>query len=179
MSNKRNKKNKKKKPKGFAAKMAAEVGDSDESTGGPFELPDNTEVALFVAPGPKELVAIERICSQVGMGTCVILLNARLSLLDDNFGSAAATKLYRDDFESVFCLGAAPQQQAPSCLLYRAYPQQWVLARKPAVGQPKPILQSSERPSLQECADAYERLDVSDMEKGVENLLENVANFFR
>ncbi|KAG7351966.1 DUF1995 domain containing protein [Nitzschia inconspicua] len=54
------------KAKGFAAKLAAEVGDDNEDKpSGPFQLPPKTEVALFVAPGPKELVVIDKICQEV------------------------------------------------------------------------------------------------------------------
>jgi hypothetical protein len=175
--NKADKKQGKAKPKGFAAKMAAEV-DGTEDSGGPFELPEGTEVALFVAPGPKELVVIEKICAQVGMGVLVVLLNARMSKIT-NFGTDEAEKLFTQDFKQVFCLSAAPQNAAPDCLLYRAYPADWVLARKPKVGQPKPLLTQKERPTADECKQAYENIDIGDLEKGVENALENVAGWFR
>jgi hypothetical protein len=165
------------KPKGFAAKMAAEVEDTEDS-GGPFNLPEGTEVALFVAPGPKELVVIEKICAEVGMGTLVVLLNARMSKIT-NFGTEEAEKLFTQDFEKVFCLSAAPQNAAPDCLLYRAYPGDWVLARKPKVGQPKPLLTQKESPSADECKQAYDNIDIGNLEKGVENALENVAGWFR
>ncbi|KAL3945698.1 MAG: hypothetical protein SGBAC_000182 [Bacillariaceae sp.] len=171
------KKKNKSKARGFAAKMAAEVEDSPDS-GGPFQLPEGTQVALFVSPGPKELPTIENICKDVGMGTCVILLNARLSKIS-NFGTDEAAKLFQEDFKSVFALTAAPQESAPDCLLYQAYPGPWTLARKPKVGQPKPILTQDSKPTTLECEAAYENLELSDLEKGVENALENVAGWFR
>jgi len=168
---------KKKQVKGFAAKMDSEVGDSADMSG-PFQLPDGTEVAMFVSPGPKELVVIERVCRSVGMGTLVILLNARLSGVS-NFGSDAAAKLFLNDFEPVFNLSAGPQEAAPGCLLNRAYPGDWVLARKPTFGQPRTILSQAVRPLEEECRTAFEALELSDVEKGVENALENVAGWFR
>lgn len=176
--NKGDKKQGKAKPKGFAAKIAAEVEDTEDASGGPFKLPQGTEVALFVAPGPKELVVIEKICAEVGMGTLVVLLNARMSKIT-NFGTEQAEKLFTQDFEKVFCLSAAPQNAAPDCLLYRAYPDDWVLARKPKVGQPKPLFTQKERPNPDECKQAYENIDIGDLEKGVQNALENVAGWFR
>jgi hypothetical protein len=175
--NKGVKKEGKAKPKGFAAKMAAEVEDT-EGSGGPFKLPEGTEVVLFVAPGPKELVVIEKICADVGMGTLVVLLNARMSKIT-NFGTEEAEKLFTQDFEKVFCLSAAPQNAAPDCLLYRTFPDDWVLARKPKVGQPKPLLTRKEIPTADECKKAYENIDVGGLEKGVESALENVAGWFR
>jgi hypothetical protein len=170
--------------KGFASKLAAEVGGDDGASapsgggGGPFELPPNTEVALFVAPGPRELVVIEKICDKVGLGTLVVLLNARLDKIS-NFGTDSAEELFREDFESVFSLAAAPQEEAPSCLLYRAYPGDWVLARKPNVGRPKTILSQSDKPTKEECLKAFDELEVSDLEKNMEGFVDNVAGWFR
>jgi hypothetical protein len=163
------------KNRGFAAKMAAEIDDGVES--GPFQLPEQTEVALFVAPGPKELIIIERICEQVGMGTLVILLNARIGNID-KFVSQEAERLFRNEFEPVFCLTAA-QQYAPGCLLYRKYDESWVLARKPKVGQPKTILVQKERPTQEECRQGFDKLELSDLEKNVENAMESFAGWFR
>ena len=167
---------KKKKNMGFAAKMAAEI--EGDGASGAFALPDGTEVALFVAPGPKELIAVERICSQVGMGTCVILLNARLSKVD-NFGTDDAKELFVEKFESVFHLAAAPQEGAPGCLLHRAYPSEWILARKPKVGSPKTIATYPQRPTLEQCAEAYDSIEITDMEKTTDNVIDNVASWFK
>lgn len=167
--------------RGFAAKLAAEVEDTPTEGAapkGPFELPPNTEVALFVAPGPKELVVIEKICKQAGMGTLVVLLNARLDKVT-NFGTPEAEKLFRKDFEFVFSLAAAPQEEAPGCLMYRAYPGDWVLARKPTVGAPKTILTQKDKPSKELCGESYNNLEITDMEKNVEGFVENVAGWFR
>lgn len=170
------KKGKKKKAKGFAAKMADEM-EEDNSASGPFNLPKDTEVAMFVSPGPKELIAIERICNEGGMGTCVILLNARLSLIE-KYASDEARKLFTEDFEPVFSLSAAPQLESPGCLMHRAYPGQWVLARKPRVGPPKTIALQEGKFSGDDFKEAYSQIEVSDSEKGMEKLAENVAGWF-
>jgi hypothetical protein len=167
-------KSQKKKPMGFAAKLAAEV---DEGAGGPFQLPDGIEVALVVAPGPKELLVVEKICSQVGMGTLVILLNARLSKVA-NFGSDAAKELFLEEFEPVFHLGAAPQDVAPGVLIHRSYPGDWLIARRLKVGKPKLLGTQKERPTAEDCREAYESIEVTDIEKGVEGIVENVAGWF-
>lgn len=166
---------KKKKNKGFAAKLAAEI---DDDVGGPFALPDNAEVALFVSPGPKEVPTIERICNAVGMGTLVVLLNARIDSMS-NFGSDATRELFFDEFETVFRLSAAPQDVSPGCLMYRTFNTPWVLARKAKVGPPKTILAQESKPTAEECERAFDNLKLSDMERNVENALENVANWFR
>jgi len=157
---------KKKKAIGFAAKMAEEF---DDGASGPFQLPQGCEVALFVAPGPKELVAIERICNDVGMGTLVILLNARLDRMSNNFD------FFYDEFESVYYLSTAPHGAS---LMYRSYPNEWILARRSKVGSPKTFARFSDCPTPEECREAYESIEMSKMEEGFETTLENVANWF-
>jgi len=167
---------KNKKSMGFAAKMAAEM---DSSTSGPFSLPPGTEVALFVAPGPKELVAIERVCSEVGMGCCAVLLNARLGKYDGKFASVAATDLFAGEFEPVFHLAAAPQGDAPGCLVYRQFPEEWALARKPKVGPPKVFATSPNRFNGEQCREAYEEMEVPELEERVEGFIDNLAGWFK
>lgn len=174
---------KKKSNKGFAAKLASEIDDGDSSSStsssGPFRLPEKTEVCLFVAPGPKELVIVERVCEEAGMGTLVVILNGRLSTIG-NFGTSTAAKLFTRDFESVFHLAAfQPQEVAPNCLLHRSYPEQWILARKPKVGSPKTFLVTDQRPTPEEAAQAFNSLEIPDMEKGMEDMVENVAGWFK
>ena len=160
----------KKKKMGFAAKLAAEL---DSEVGGPFSLPKNCEVAFFVSPGPKELIAVERICNEVGMGTLVILINARLGMMEK------VNPFFQEEFEPVFHLAAAPQDVAPDCLLHRAYPANWFIARKPKVGQPKVIGEQAERFSSEECREAINSMEMSGFEKATEGVLDNVANWFR
>ena len=166
--------NKNKKPVGFAAKIAAEI---DEGEGGPFALPEKTELAIFVAPGPKELIIVEQICNKVGMGTLVILLNARLASIS-NFGTETAKELFLEEFIPVFSLCAAPQEAAPNCLLHRAYPNTWMMARKPKVGQPKLVMEQNNRPTVENCKTAFDSIEIGELEQGVENVLENVAGWF-
>ena len=91
----------------------------------------------------------------------------------------SAAKLFTEEFEPVFSLAAAPQEEAPNCLLYRAFPGDWILARKPKVGQPKTILTLAAKPTAQQCKDAFETLEIGDLEKNVEGFVENVAGWFR
>jgi len=171
----------KKKSMGFAAKLKAEL-DLNESSStfamGPFKLPPKCELAVFVSPGPKELVIIEKICNEVGMGTLVVLLNARLSNVE-RFQNDAAKMLFLDEFEPVFHLAAAPQDVAPNCLLHRAFPSDWALARKPKVGQPKIVATQPERFTREECKKAFDSIEVGEVEGAIEGVLDNVANWFK
>lgn len=168
-------KEKQRKAKGFAAKMAAEI---EDVTSGSFQLPVGTEVALFVAPGPKELIVVERICEELGMGTLVVLLNARLSSMR-TLGAGKTSSLFQEDFEPVFVLSGAPQNAAPGCILYRAFPHEWVLGRKPTIGPPKTLLATPSVPTESECRNAFDSMEVSSIEKGIESTMGSIAGWFR
>jgi hypothetical protein len=164
---------KKKQKMGFAAKMNEEF--SDESSG-PFKLPENCEVALFVAPTAKDLIKIQKICKDVGMGTLVVLLNARLDLIQK---SQEVDDYFKKEFEKVYYLSIAPQKASPGCLLYRAYPNEWILARKPKVGVPKTVCTFPNRPTEDDCQAAYEKIKIGDVKKGFEDVLGNVATWLK
>jgi hypothetical protein len=112
------------------------------------------------------------------MGTLVVLLNARLRSTQ-KFASPQAEQLFLQEFEPVFTLTAAPQDAAPNCLMYRAFPNDWVLARKPKVGKPVSIASSPNRLTDDECRQAYESIEVSDMEKGIENVVDKLAGWLQ
>jgi hypothetical protein len=52
------------------------------------------------------------------------------------------------------------------------------VARKPKVGNPKVIATFSDRPTEEDCREAYDSIEVGDLEKNVEGVLENVAGWF-
>lgn len=165
----------KSKKKAFATKMNEEF---DDESSGPFKLPDGCELALFVAPTAKDLVTIKKICDDVGMGTLVVLLNARLSLVE-NFGSDENKSFFDDEFESIFYLSVAPQDAAPGCLMHRAYPDDWIVARKPKTGAPKTIGTFPSKPTEEQCSNAYESIEISEVEQAAETILDNVSTWLK
>lgn len=171
MGGKGNSGGRKSKKKAFATKMNEEF---DDASSGPFKLPDGCELALFVSPTVKDLVTIKKISEEVGMGTLVVLLNARLSLID-NFGSDENKEYFEDEFESIFYLSVAPQEAAPGCLMHRAYPKDWIIARKPKAGSPKTIATFGDKPTEEQCSEAYESIEIGDIERAAENVLDNVS----
>lgn len=115
-------------------------------------VPKSAEVVLVVAPGPKQLAAVRDFCEDVGLDRLVVLLNARLG----TSGTIAdeAREYYLDEFETAFTFVTEPLRDptadvdpdADPAVLWRAYPDDWVLARKPKIGPPKQLLSSPERP---------------------------------
>ena len=167
--------NAKKKKLGFAAKLAEEI--ETETDSGPFQLPKGCELAIFVTPTPKDMMTIYKICTEVGMSTCVILLNARLTKMT-SFGTEDARQMFLNEFQPIFHLAAAPQDEAPGCLLHRTFPTDWILARKPKIGPPKTIEIYHERPTSLECQEAFKNSEGEKL-SGVEAVFENIATWFK
>merc|ERR1711884_497652 len=105
------------------------------------------------------------------METLIIILNARLDKLSN-------VDFFFDEFELVYYLSTAPQEGAPGCLMFRSYPNDWILARRPKVGTPKTFARFSDYPTVEECREAYDSVEISKFEKGVEEAMENVVNWF-
>lgn len=144
------------KGKGFAAKMAAATA----SPAALLPIPANTEVLLAVSPrNGAQFTAIERICTELGMKCCVVLLNARLE--SASFANDRQREFFLDTFEPVFQLKPASpsvvleakQQNKDAVatpILYRAYPDEWTIFSKPVIGAPRLLKKFEDRPTTAE-----------------------------
>ena len=85
------------------------------------------------------------------MDKLVIILNGRFHDAEQPGGISATSRSYFEDdgvggFKSVFCFLTQPLgvgSKAPAgdpVVLWRAFPGEWVLARKPAIGPPRKLL---------------------------------------
>ena len=117
-------------------------------------VPASAEVVVVVAPTEPQLRALEPFCVESGMDKLVIVLNGRFH--DKPTTSAPLSpdmRAYFEDgggggFETVFCFLTQPLggvgSKAPEgdpVVLWRAFPGEWVFARKPALGPPRRILE--------------------------------------
>lgn len=112
-------------------------------------IPTDTEVTFVVNPGSLQLAAVREFCEDAGMDKLVILLNARRDAME------AELRFLDETFVQVYCF--VPQATAPNedpSVLWRCYPHEWVYARKPKLGAPRPLLQGDERPTADEMAAA-------------------------
>ena len=138
------------------------------------KVPASSEVVIAVAPGEAQLRALQAHCEASGMDKLVIVLNARLEaeggveLRDAR--SAEMVRYFIDGgeggFDTSFCfltqpLGVGSSEGAAGggdpTILYRKFPEGWVLARKPTVGPPREILtRDGPRPTMDELRQAID-----------------------
>jgi len=118
------------------------------------KLPDDAEVLFVVNPDQPQLAAVNTFCDTHGMDRLVVLLNMRA-----NFASLD------EPFEPVFIFDTDPLSRARSIgarqeeplVLFRAFPEDWSLARKPKFGPPRVLLSASEQPKEAEMQEAIEK----------------------
>ena len=130
-------------------------------------VPPKAEVVFAVSPGEAQLGALQEFCEASGMDQLVILLNARLYA--DAEAPPEACAYFEDGgdggFETAFTFLTQPlgmstaKPDGDPIVLWRAYPDEWVFARKPAIGPPRSLLTregEDGRPRLDELRDAVE-----------------------
>eukprot|EP00903_Cladosiphon_okamuranus_P018194 g16737.t1 len=117
--------------------------------------PPGTEVLLVVAPKQAELKAVQKMSKDLGQGCLIILLNARLH--QAKFFDDEQREFFEQEFESMFHL--RPVAAENEDFLYRAFPNDWTIARKPKLGPPKVLSSQQKRPTEAEILTAIEEGD--------------------
>ena len=128
-------------------------------------------------PSEAQLRALREFCEASGMDKLVIVLNARLDAAGGAEGDAKTAEMvgfFEDGgeggFETSFAFLTQPlgvnsasegaASDGDPLVLYRKFPQAWVLARKPAIGPPRTLLErdaSEGRPSADDMRAACEQ----------------------
>ena len=121
-------------------------------------VPPSAEVVFAVSPGARQMSALEDFCSEQGLDRLVVLLNCRDADLP-----ADQQEFVNDEFDYIYAFVTEPAgadgstdaadtdgattAPAEPTVLWRAFPDDWALARKPKIGPPKTLLEQDERPS--------------------------------
>jgi len=150
---------------GFGGGATARSGKKGRAKGGSANqalrpltrIPEGAEVVVAVAPLEAQLSVLRDYCDQSGMDKLVILLNPRLDTAGEK--SAASRAYFADGgdggFETAYAFVTQPlgveSKATPDgdpLVLWRAYPGEWSLARKPTIGPPRALIVGEDRPSL-------------------------------
>jgi hypothetical protein len=98
---------------------------------------------VVVAPGTKQLKALESAARELGMGCLIIVVNPRFS--EKRFESPEQEKFFKEEFISVYHLQPNPVPTWNGGVLYRSFPDDWTLAIPRKIGPPRVLATS---PSL-------------------------------
>eukprot|EP00287_Rhodomonas_sp_CCMP768_P020039 CAMPEP_0202814978 /NCGR_PEP_ID=MMETSP1389-20130828/5958_1 /ASSEMBLY_ACC=CAM_ASM_000865 /TAXON_ID=302021 /ORGANISM="Rhodomonas sp., Strain CCMP768" /LENGTH=286 /DNA_ID=CAMNT_0049486851 /DNA_START=193 /DNA_END=1053 /DNA_ORIENTATION=- len=132
---------------GFGAKAA---GPAKATTSA---VPDGTEVLLIVGPQPKQLPAVQKICSEVGMGCLVVLVNARLDELE--YASEEQEGFFKSEFDRIYFMKSQPVASWNGGFLFRSFPDDWQLVLPRKIGPPRVLLSSPSCPTQEEMEAAF------------------------
>jgi len=137
-------------------------------------VPDGTEVLLIVGPQARQLKAIEQLASEVGQGCVIILVNARLDEIE--YESPEQKNYFTAEFERVFFIKTAPLPTWSGGVLYRSYPDDWILGVPRKIGPPKALLTTARKPSMDEMDVALRGEQLDDV--GTPDILKGFPNPF-
>ncbi|CAM9179683.1 unnamed protein product [Choristocarpus tenellus] len=108
---------------------------------------------MVVSPKQSDMPVIERLSALLGQGCLILLLNARLHQAP--FMNDKQKEFFESEFTSAFQL--RPLGTETNDFVFRAYPKDWTVARKPKIGPPKVLLTKEDRMSPDEIRMAVEK----------------------
>uniref|UniRef100_A0A7S2V579 DUF1995 domain-containing protein n=1 Tax=Fibrocapsa japonica TaxID=94617 RepID=A0A7S2V579_9STRA len=147
--------------KSFAAALDEEFN-GDNSFASSI-LPKGTEVLIVVAPTPKDLNTVEKLAKEVGMGTLILLANARL--YETGFKDEEQKDFFLNTFNPVYQIEIIPEpdiEKNGGLMMYRGFPKKWVIAKRGNFGV-KILAESEDKFGASEVQKAVEKS--SDIEK--------------
>lgn len=141
-----------------------------------------TDLVLVVAPGPSQLARLARLSDEAGPGTVLVILNGRLD------SAAHPSPVLRDHFTGdaspwmrVLLFRPGPHPGWAGGVLYRQFPEPYVLCRKARLGPPVRLAEFPDAPpSLDEIDAALRAASEAEGGPGGEGgVLGRVARLFR
>ncbi len=112
----------------------------------------NVDVLLVVSPTADQLNRVKVLSEKWGLDKLILLLNA-----STKGAPVDVARFVDEEFEPVYCYRPNPHPKWAGGVLFRKYPDDWVLCRQPPVGFLKQMLCSPERPSLDEISEALKK----------------------
>ena len=111
------------------------------------------DVLLVVNPTLAQLSRVKTLSNQWGLDKLILLLNT-----STKGGPLDIVRFIDDEFETVYCYKPNPHPNWAGGVLFRKFPDDWVLCRQqPPVGFLRQILSSTQRPTLDEIANALKK----------------------
>jgi hypothetical protein len=152
---------------GFGTQVPAEV-----VSPGVVMAARRADVYVIVGPKQSQMARVRQLCESFGDEVLVILANGRAEAMR---GLPVATERYlARNFEDVYYWGVDPSPSFAGGVLFRKFPNEWILGRASPLGTLQKMLVSPERPSVDEITARLK----AEAEKPATGLLNNVASFF-
>jgi len=137
-----------------------------------------TDVVVVVSPGGAQLARLARLAADAGPGTVLLVLNGRLD--GAAYPSPAVKAAFVGDaavWERVYLFRPAPHPGWAGGVLYRRFPEPYVLCRKARLGPPTRLAEWADAPPSLDALDAALRAAAEDEPPGG-GVLDRVARLF-
>lgn len=156
--------------------------DSDANVSPGAVLADHKfDVYIVVAPKQKSMARVRRLCEKFGNDTLIILANARVEDMkgmpkdvSDYFSTnCAGNDRQQGPFEDVYYWKPDPCPNFAGGVLFRKFPDDWVLCRATPLGTVQRIFECPNRPTSEDITSALR----AEAEKPATGILNRVADF--
>ena len=114
---------------------------------------DKCDVYVVVAPKSSDMKRIADLSLTFGMNRLILLVNARLDGVD--WPEAEVKEAILDSFQRVFIYKIDPHPQWTGGVLFRKFPDDWLLLKRNTVGAVDRLLETEEQPSLDQISNAF------------------------
>lgn len=135
--------------------------------------PAAEDVYIIVGPSPAQMSQVRALSDALGQDKLVLLANADIYSNSESSVPIDITRYVADSFESAYFYTPNPHPSWSGGVLFRKFPNDWVLCRQPPVGLLQKLLVSEEKPSLDEIARALKE----EGEKPESGLFNAVSSF--
>lgn len=129
------------------------------------------DVYIVVGPKQAQMARLRALCDKFGEDVLVVGANLRVEAMK---GLPSEVERYVEDvFEDVYYWGVNPSPAWTGGVLFRAYPNDWVVGRATPIGTLQRLLESKGRPSVEEVTQCLK----AEAEKPATGVLNKVASF--
>lgn len=128
------------------------------------------DVYIVVAPKQSCLARVQQLAERYGDETLVILVNGRVESMQ---GLPASTMQYFGDFEDVYFWSPDPSPSFQGGVLFRSFPNNWIVGRVTPIGTLQTLMDVEERPSVDEVTNVLRE----EAEKPSTNIINKVSDF--
>lgn len=115
----------------------------------------NVDLLILTSLDEDDLEKAAELVNEYGMGTLIILVNSRIQGMDTLVAVPSIRGYFQKEFEPVYILRPNPHPQWSGGVLFRSFPNPWLICRKQTIGPARVLLESDRLPSLDEVSEAF------------------------
>ncbi|KAJ8901934.1 hypothetical protein NDN08_004136 [Rhodosorus marinus] len=141
-----------------------EMRKTSRSGFGGSAIQEDENVVIIAGGGSKELTMVQRLSDDLGQDVLIVALNMRV---DSSGQDSKTVEKFRKAFDTVYWYQVGPHPRWNGGILFKSYPEDWMLCRVGTFRQVKTLLTSPTRPTEADIVSAFRGEQEDDTSQGV------------